>query len=272
VNAVPRTLTAPGHNAKVDVICRVSALMVASYADQTSEQLIASLESIFCQSVLPEQLVLVVCDPISTAHEAAIELYRNDPRIPLIDIIRLPRQVHAAALKAGLEACLGEWVMCADHDHISRSDRLAIQLGYAEMSPDTDLFASWREERSVDGQSRIRASPVEHSAVINALRWRNIIPYSSCLVRASTLRALGYRSQYGRFGSYELFIRMAAAGARFRIIPAALVSMQKKRHHRPCRLEEIQFRYYCLRLGFLNLRQFTVITAASLVFGDQQSG
>ncbi|HEY7580418.1 MAG TPA: glycosyltransferase [Acetobacteraceae bacterium] len=268
MNAIPGALTAPGHNARAGVVCRVSALMVASCADQSSEQMIASLESIFCQTVLPEQLILVVCDPISTVQEAVIELYRSDSRIPLIDIIRLPKQGRAAALGAGLEACLGEWVMCVDHDHVSRPDRLAIQLSYAETSPDTDLFASWLEERSVHGQSRVRASPVEHSAVVNALRWRNIIPYSSCLVRTTTLRAFGYRSQYDQFGNYELFIRMAAAGARFRVIPAALVSIQK-RHHRRCKLEEIRFRYYCLRVGFLTLRQFMVITAASLVFGGQ---
>lgn len=262
------TLTAHQQSVKADILCRVSALMIASHADTSSEQMTASLESIFYQTAPPEQLVLVVHDPISAVREAVIEKYRSDPRIPLLDIVRLPREGRATALEAGLEACLGEWIMCTDEGYISRHDRLAIQLGYAENSPETDLFASWWEQCSVNERRRVRASPVEHSAVINALRWRNIIVYSSCLVRATTLRRVGGRSKYERFGDYDRFVRMSVAGSRFRVIPAALVSIQKRRLPR-CSLEAIQFRRHCLRLEFLNLRQFIIITAVDLVVGGQ---
>lgn len=265
MNTMSKTIAELERQATSDIVCSTCALMVIN-ATQNSDQLARCLESVFTQTVTPDQLVMVANGPIDNDQETIIDLYRHDARISVIDMVRLSDRLgQAEALHAGLEACTGEWIMCVDCDHINRVDRLAIQLDYVTKHPDVDIFPSWCEEFTNANLIRIKASPVEHNAVVNALRWRNIIVQPSCLIRTTVLRRLGYRSKYVTFADYDLMIRMAMAGVRFRVVPATLVSVQKRSQLRNL-LRTLQFRCYCLRLGFLTLRQFLIITPADLVF------
>ena len=81
-----------------DVICRVSALLSVN-ANETAKHLAEALESIYAQSLPPDQLVLVINGPTPTDHDAVIARYQTDPRIAACEIIRLPspnrsRQCH----------------------------------------------------------------------------------------------------------------------------------------------------------------------------------
>jgi hypothetical protein len=189
MNALPAIVIEPAKCSHVT--CRVSCLM-STYGGETAEHLTASLESIFAQTVPPDQLVLVIDGTIGPAQEAVIVQYQHDPRVNRIEILRLPtNQGLAKAMNAGLAVCSGDWIMRMDSDDLSEPDRLAIQLRYVEQYTDVDIFSSWSEEFcEEDGRRQIKSSPVEHKAVIESLRWRNIIvhPYAcQCVARSRRL-------------------------------------------------------------------------------------
>ena len=71
---------------------------------------------------------------------------------------------------------------------------------------------------------------------------------------------------------YELFVRLVQRGAIFHVIPKALLRFRVTTEQR-CRrgglrycLNEIRFRFSCLRLGFLNTTEFFVVTLMYVIF------
>lgn len=252
----------------------VSCLMT-TYVRERAEWLAASLESVFAQTVAPSQLVLVLDGPVGADQEEVIARYGRDRRIAAVDVVRLPEnQGLAGALSAGFERCTGEWIMRMDSDDLCGRERLRIQMDHILQNPGTDLVSSWAEE-FMDGEeaTRLKSSTSRHDAVVQSLRWRNVICHPSVLMRAEAMRRVGgYRLDFPLLEDYDLWVRMALAGAHFHIIPAVLVRVRsglqqsaRRGGWRYC-LHEVRFRVFCLRQGFLSLRQFVATTLLYVAF------
>jgi glycosyltransferase involved in cell wall biosynthesis len=252
----------------------VSCLMT-TYVREKAAYLAEALETVFAQEVVPDQLVLVLDGPVGADQEGVVARYEADRRIAAVDIVRLPQNRGlAGALNAGFERCTGEWVMRMDSDDVSRPDRLRIQLDYIMARPEVDVVSSWTEEFS-DGEVgvRLKSSPVRHDAVVQALRWRNIIVHPSIMMRTELLRRMGgYSTEYPLLEDYDLWTRFAQAGAQFHVVPAVLVRMRaglaqsaRRGGWRYC-LHEIRFRTSRFRSGFLNFRQYAVTTSLYVTF------
>lgn len=252
----------------------VSCLMT-TYARERAAHLAEALESVFAQSVAPDQMVLVLDGPVGADQEAVIARYRTDRRIRRVDVVRLTENRGLpAALNAGIERCTGAWVMRMDSDDVCHPDRLRAQLDYLVAHPRTDIVSSWTEEFA-DGEKkiRLRSMPVRHDAVVQALRWRNIIVHPSILMRAELLRRVGgYSVAHPLLEDYELWVRMAQAGARFHVIPAVLVRMRaglqqsaRRGGWRYC-VNDLRFRTSCLRSGFLSLPQYLATASLYVAF------
>lgn len=235
---------------------------MATYARERAEWLAESLESVFAQTIAPHQVVLVIDGPVGADQDKTIARYVGDRRVAAFDVIRLPEnQGLAAALQAGFDRCTGEWIMRMDSDDQCHPDRLGIQLKYLLTNTETDVVSSWTEE-FVDGMlaTRLKSSATHHDAIVQVLRWRNIICHPSILMRADMLRlAGGYRADFPLLEDYDLWVRMVLSGARFHVIPTVLVRMRGGLHQSARRggrrycLNEVRFRTFCLRRDFLSL-------------------
>ncbi|RVU15950.1 glycosyltransferase [Methylobacterium oryzihabitans] len=252
----------------------VSVLM-STYARETAAHLEASLASLWAQTLPPDQVVLVVDGPVGADQETVLARYGALPPGPVLTLVRLPRNRGLAeALNAGLVHCTGAFVARMDSDDLCLPDRIELQSHVAVQDPSLDLICSWNDEFvEEDGPARLKVAPVTHEALVQALKWRNVIQHSTVFVRAATLRAVGgYRATYGLLEDYDLFVRLALAGARFRVIPKVLVrirtSLDQRRRRggwRYCR-DEIRFRRHLLRTGFLSAGEFVVVTALYAAF------
>ena len=244
----------------------VSVLM-STYGQERAENLAASLQSIFEQSVPPKQVVLVVDGPIDERQESVIGSFSNDPRVPHFDVIRTPENRGlAAALNTGLEQCVGTYVMRMDSDDLCLPDRLEVQVQYARRNPQIDVVTSWVEEFFDDlPGTRIKSSPIQHDAIVRALRWRNVLSHPTLFVRTSTLRAIGgYSEKYKLLEDYDLYLRMFLTGARFHVIPKVLVRMRTNSAQNRRRggwsyfLNDLFFRTNYLRKGVLSIGEYLI--------------
>jgi GT2 family glycosyltransferase len=252
----------------------VSAL-ASTYARERASWLDQSLDSIFSQSRPPDQMILVIDGPIGPDLEAVVERYESDARIERFSVLRLTtNQGLAEALNAGLTLCDGDWIMRMDSDDVCRADRVEVQLRYLSNNPNIDIVTSWIEEFSDDDPAiRLKASPIEHSAIMSALRWRNILAHPSVLVRTKTLRQIGgYRANFDKLEDYDLYVRLVLAGARFHVLPVVLVRMRagpqqsdRRGGWRYC-LHDLRFRTFCLRSGFMNCREYVMVTMIYVIF------
>jgi glycosyltransferase involved in cell wall biosynthesis len=252
----------------------VSVLM-STYARETVANLTESLESIYAQTVPPNQLVLVADGPVDEGQEETIAQYASDSRIAVLTLIKLPSNGGLArAMNIGLEHCYGKYVMRTDSDDICLPQRLELQLNYFKAHPEIDVVSSWCVEFSGDGRpDEIKVSPVQHDDVARALRWRNVLIHPTVLIRTETLRRVGgYRPDFGMLEDYDLFVRLVQCGARFHVIPRALLrfrtTIEQRRRRGGLRycLNEIRFRFSCLRLGFMNTTEFFAVTLLYVVF------
>jgi glycosyltransferase involved in cell wall biosynthesis len=247
---------------------------MSTYRSETASNLATSLASIGAQSVLPDQLVLVIDGPVGADQEDVIAAFMAGGSIPTT-LVRLPRNRGLAeALNIGLTRCLGEFILRMDSDDICNIDRIERQIAYAETHPDIDVVASWSEEFFEDGApSRIKVTPTVHEGIVRALRWRNVVHHPTLLIRKKALTAIsGYRSDYGFLEDYDLFVRLVLSGARFHAIPKILVRVRSSTEQRNRRggirymINDIKVRAECLRTGFLTFRQFFAVTLMYSVF------
>ena len=177
-------------------------------------------------------------------------------------------------MNEGLAVCTGEYTMRMDSDDICMPDRVAVQLSYLADNPQTDVVSSWAEEFFEDGSpTNIKASPTTHAAVVKALRWRNILVHPTICIRTQLLRDVGgYRSRFGLMEDYDLFLRLADAGAQFHVIPKVLLRIRSGLEQRKRRggiayaLNEIRFRLEFYRSGFFTLREFVLIAGLYTCF------
>ncbi len=252
----------------------VSVLM-STYAGEKPEHLEQSLESVFAQTLPPNQLVLVIDGPIPQDQRLVIRRYEADPRIATITIVNLPDNGGLAkAMNAGLLACTGDYIARMDSDDICLPDRLKLQSTYLAAHPDIDLVSSWAEEFFPDSQpSKVKVSPVNHEHVSQALRWRNVIIHPTIMVKATALRAMdGYRSRFAYLEDYDLFMRLVQSGYKIHVLPKILLKVRtgldlygRRGGLRYC-LTEMSFRFECWKRGFLNTREFLTTTGLYMLF------
>jgi glycosyltransferase involved in cell wall biosynthesis len=244
---------------------------MSTHAGESHADLAASLESIFGQTVCPDQLVLVIEGSFDLEQEKVIAQFSCDFRIADLRLVRLPAACGLAeALNAGLERCTGSYTMRMDSGDLCDPSRVELQLAYIAAHPDTDVVASWSEESFGDGlPSKVKVSSVHHDAIIHALRWRNILAHPTLCIRTEMLRRIGgYRSAHKTLEAYDLCVRLALEGARFHVVPKVLMQLRnQKRSHGKLHtyMNEFRFRLDCLSSGFLNMRQFVIATFVVLL-------
>jgi glycosyltransferase involved in cell wall biosynthesis len=252
-----------------------SSMLMSTHARESASNLEASLASIRGQTVPPDQLVLVVDGPVCDEQEAVISRLADDPGSMQLTLLRLQENVGLAeAMNAGLALCTGMYTMRMDSDDLCEPDRVEKQLAYAAAHPEIDVISSWSAEFFDDGSpGMIKASPVSHDSIMAALRWRNVLVHPTICVRTATLRRLGgYRSRFGLLEDYDLFVRLAQAGAKFHVIPKVLLRIRSSHEQRVRRggfayaLHEFRFRREHYRTGFIGLREFILVTSLYSVF------
>lgn len=251
------------------------SVLMSTYHRETADNLAASLESVFVQTLLPDQVVLVIDGPVDEAQNVVVRHYHTDKRVRSMIVLRLPENVGLAkALNAGLGRCTGDFVARMDSDDICLPDRLRLQHDYAQAHPEVDIISSWSEEFDPEGRtSRIKVSPISHEHLTEALRWRNVIVHPTVFIRRSALDDIGgYSHRYGLLEDYDLFVRLAVAGYRFHVLPKTLVRMRTSTAQ-ACRrgglryaMNEIAFRVACWRRGFLKTHQLVATTGLYVVF------
>jgi GT2 family glycosyltransferase len=253
----------------------VSVLM-STYAKDNAEHLSEALESIYCQTTQPDEIVLVVDGPVDGRLEEVIARYRSDERIPVMKIVRQPKQSGlAAALDRGLAECEGEFIMRMDSDDVSAPTRLMHQLAYVEQHPEVSLVAAWAYEftDNMNAPMAVKTAPEGGAALTDALRWRNVICHPTVLVRRDDLiKVGGYRSTFDKLEDYDLFVRLALANCPMKVLPIPLLYVRVSLDQRKRRgglqyfLYEFKFRWFCLQNGFLTNRQFLTTTACYASF------
>lgn len=187
----------------------------------------AALASLYRQTLNRWELV-AVNDGSADATGAILDTAATrDPRIRVLH--RAPEGL-VAALNAGLKLCRAPLVARMDGDDICHPLRLERQVSFLTAHPATTLVACQvrhvPRQQLTDGMrayEKWQNDLLGHDAIMHDLYVESPFTHPSVMFRRDEVLTLGGYRDCGWAEDYDLWLRLAAAGARFRRLPETLL-------------------------------------------------
>lgn len=143
-----------------------------------------------------------------------------------IRLLRLTTRHHLAATRnIGIAEARGAFLQFLDADDALPPSKIRLQLAHFAASPSTAVAVASTYEDGHVGPSRARHLPdLSNTALRTALLRGNFLGVHAALCRTDAVRSVGgFRSTLRRCEDYDLWLRLADAGAVFAIAPEVSV-------------------------------------------------
>lgn len=187
------------------------SVLMSIYSNEKVEHLVSSLDSIFSQSLLPHQIVLVIDGPIPSELQCTINEYQHNSSIEFTTH-RIDTNVGLGnALNVGVGLCKYPIIARMDTDDIAHIDRFKNQIPLLAIY---DVVGSTVEEfRNIPGDyNKIRSVPEYSSEILKFARFRNPINHPTIIFKKSVYDSIGgYRSVLS-FEDYDFILRIIKHG------------------------------------------------------------
>lgn len=199
------------------------SVLISVYSKEQPKYLQAAIESIFCQTLPPSEVVLVKDGPLTNELELLISLYKR----PILKLITLPDNKGLSnALNIGLKYCTNELVARMDTDDICFPSRFEKQVHFLESHPDIDIVGTYATKIDEHGKilNELVKVPTEHEDIVHLI-WTCPMNHPTVMFRKNKILSVhGYNSAAGpRQDDYDLWFRCAEKGLHFANIAEPLL-------------------------------------------------
>lgn len=205
------------------------SVLMSVYYKEKPEYLKQAIESILCQTVQPDDFVLVCDGPLNLELDAVIAAKQQEMGDTL-NVVRLVKNCGLGnALNEGIKHCKNELVARMDSDDISVMDRCQKQVELFEKNPELDITSGALLEfvTSPDQITGGRTIPCNNDEIIHYSRKRCPFNHPCVMFKKSAVeRAGGYQEKYHLFEDYYLWIRMLQNGCNAQNLPDVLLYMR----------------------------------------------
>ena len=190
------------------------SVLMSVYHKELPDNLSTSMDSMFSQTVSPDEFILMCDGPLTDELNAVIrKKEREYPNV--LRVIRLKENVGLGkALQIGLKKISNEIVARMDSDDISLSDRCEKQLTYLEEHPDVSIvggaITEFETDPSIPGFKRV--VPENHEEIVEFSKSRNPFNHMSVMYRKSHVLDAGGYKHLLYLEDYYLWIRMFING------------------------------------------------------------
>ena len=196
------------------------------YGGDNAEWFKTSVESVLNQTLVPNEIVLVVDGPVPHDLNAVIfKLEENDT----FKVIRLEtNQGHGIARKTGLDNCTNELVAIMDADDICTRNRFEKQIEAFHNYPDSDIVGGMITE-FIDTPDNVvgkRIVPLEDSEIKEYMQRRCPMNLVTVMFKKSSIEKVGGFIDWYCEEDYYLWLRMALANMKFRNVDDVLVNVR----------------------------------------------
>ena len=183
-----------------------------------------AIESIFNQSLLPDQLVLVVDGPVDPTISNIISTFQTQQ--PVFDVHKIPNNVGLIkALNHGLRQCEHQLVIRMDADDIAMPDRIRRQKEFMETHPEITVLGSQMTEFAEDINDPLpsKVMPLTHEAISTTLPWRNPINHPTVCYRRDAILDIGGYPELEFLEDYHLWSMLINKGYRCHNLDVSLL-------------------------------------------------
>lgn len=191
------------------------SVAISVYAKDNPAYFDRALESITeKQTIIPDEIVLVVDGPIPEESNSVIKKYAS--RYSIFNIIRLEKNGGLGnALKIAVDNAKFELIARMDSDDIAASDRFEQQLNFLSKNPKVDIVGGDISEFIDDEENIVayRKVPTTDGEIKNYLKKRCPFNHGAVMYKkTSVMNAGGYMDLFWN-EDYYLWIRMVENGA-----------------------------------------------------------
>lgn len=189
-----------------------------------------AIKSVCCdQSLLPDQVVLVVDGPVPEGLSVAIKRWAEIGKDRL-EVLWLPVNLGlAGAMNEGLKLCRHEYVARMDGDDISVPNRFEIQMSYLEQHPEVDLLGGWYQQYDSTMSTLVsdRKVPSGGSTLTRFSKTRTPFNHVTAIFKKSSVLATGgYPKIEGYVEDWWIGLRLLKDGRKIVNLPEHLVRVR----------------------------------------------
>lgn len=239
------------------------SVLLSVYRKEQPAYLRQSLDSIFNQTLSPDEVVLVKDGPLTDALDEVVEDYVL--KFPVLKVIPLSEnQGLGKALNEGLKHCSYDLVARMDTDDVAKPERFEKQIAVFCAHPEVDVVGAWIDEfeGNLGNVISVRKLPEKHWNILKYARLRCPENHPVIMFKKEAVINAGGYVHFPLFEDYYLWIRMLMNGACFYNIPESLLyfrlspDMFKRRGGWKYALNEYRFQKELWKYGFIDFLRF----------------
>lgn len=244
------------------------SVLLSLYKKEHPSQLRQSLNSLFSQTLPPNEIILVKDGPLTAELDAVVSDYVA--RYSILKVVPLPQnQGLGKALNEGLKHCSYDLVARMDTDDIAKPDRFEKQMKVFEEHPELDLVGAWIDEFEGTPQHilSVRRVPETSEEIREYCKKRCPVNHPVVMFRKSAVLAAGGYQHFPLFEDYYLWVRMLKNEARFYNIQESLLyfraspDMFKRRGGLKYAMNELRFQNMMRKMGMIDWGRFIINVA-----------
>jgi glycosyltransferase involved in cell wall biosynthesis len=200
------------------------SVLMSVYFKEKPNNLREALDSMFCQTLPPQEIVLVEDGPLTDELYAVLDEYSAKYSI-LKRIVNEKNMGLGLSLQKGLAECSNELVARMDTDDISKPDRCEKQVKYFLEHNDVDVVGTNIDEftESIDKVVSKRIVPSSHDEICKYIKKRNPFNHMSVMYKKSAVLNAGSYQDLYLYEDYYLWVRMFLKGCKFANLNECLV-------------------------------------------------
>jgi glycosyltransferase involved in cell wall biosynthesis len=206
---------------------RKFSVSISVYKNDDPSHFKSAIESVYKQTLKPNEVVLVVDGPVSDEISQIIHNFKKTN--PNFKVIWLKENLgHAGARRVGLENCSNEIIALMDSDDLSVKDRFEKQIKVLLKNKNISVVGGQIEEFDDDKNKVIgnRFVPLEDKYIKEYMKYRCPMNQVTVMFRKQdVLKAGGYLDWHNN-EDYYLWIRMVLANQKFRNLNDILVRVR----------------------------------------------
>ena len=204
------------------------SVIMSVYAGDKAEYLQEAIDSIYANTMLPKELILVVDGPVGDEIKTVIEKYESQGPDSFRAIWLEKNLGHGNARRIAMDNASCELVAVMDSDDLCVPERFSLQVEYMQKYPEISIVGGNIAEfiDTVDNVIGRRIVPMDNDSIYAWLKKRCPFNHVSVMFRKEAVLSVGGYIDWHYDEDYYLWIRMAEKSYKFANLPNILVNVR----------------------------------------------
>lgn len=204
------------------------SVIMSVYAGDKAEYLQEAIDSIYANTLLPGEIVLVVDGPVGDEIKAVVKKYESQGPDSFRAIWLEKNQGHGNARRVAMENVSCELVAVMDSDDLCVPNRFSRQVEYMQKYPEISIVGGNIAEfiDTVDNVIGRRIVPKDNDSIYAWLKKRCPFNHVSVMFKKTDILSVGGYIDWHYDEDYYLWIRMAEKGYKFANLSEILVNVR----------------------------------------------